>query len=202
MKSEEQIRSKIAEAERYIKERLEDHEWSPDRIMILELLNTSRSSLLWVLSDKDRIEKDELTKKVDWEITCHEASEIFFNLKRKKMISQREVEKRYSKLLKDVETNDYYKIDLTNRVNCYVCECGHVTKTKDIDPGVTPFFHRCERCGIPAKSTFYKDIIPDQPPTEEWYRPTLKEAFKMRKNPEMLDHVLSGGLVIRKIIQN
>lgn len=77
MKSEEQIRSKIAEAERYIKERLEDHEWSPDRIMILESLNTSRSSLLWVLSDKDRIEKDELTKKVDWEITCHEASEIF-----------------------------------------------------------------------------------------------------------------------------
>ena len=115
------------------------------------------------------------------------------------MISQREVERRYNKLLKDVETDDYYKIDLTNRVNCYVCDCGHITKTKDIDAGTTPFFHRCERCGTLAKSTFYKDIIPDKQPTEEWYRPTLKEAYKMRKEPEMLNHVLNGGLALRKI---
>lgn len=77
MKSEEQIRSKIAEAEQYINDILEDREWPSNKTEVLELLNTSRSALLWVLSDQDRIEKDELTKKVDWEITCHEASEIF-----------------------------------------------------------------------------------------------------------------------------
>ena len=77
MKSEEQIRSKIAEAEKYLNERLEDHEWFPNRITLLESLSTARSSLLWVLSDQDRIEKDELTKKVDWEITCHEAAGMF-----------------------------------------------------------------------------------------------------------------------------
>ena len=49
------------------------------------------------------------------------------------MISQRELERKFNKLLKEVETNDFYtEIDLTNRVNCYVCENGHLTKTKDI----------------------------------------------------------------------
>ena len=77
MKSEEQIRSKIAEAEKYLNERLEDHEWFPNKITLLESLSTARSSLLWVLSDQDRIEKDELTKKVDWEVTCQDAGDMF-----------------------------------------------------------------------------------------------------------------------------
>ena len=77
MKSEEQIRSKIAEIEQYINEHLEDREWFSGKSEVLELLNTSRSALLWVISDQDRIKKDELTKKVDWEITCQDAAEIF-----------------------------------------------------------------------------------------------------------------------------
>ena len=115
------------------------------------------------------------------------------------MQSQREIERKYNKLLKDVETNDFYKIDLTNRVNCYACDCSHITKTKDIDAGVTPFMHICEKCGQTAKSTFYRDIAPKQQPTEEWYRPTLKKVMKMRKNEALLDHVLQGGLIVRKI---
>lgn len=110
-----------------------------------------------------------------------------------------EIKRQYERLLKDVETNDFYKIDLTNRVNCYVCpNCGHVTKTKDVDSGVTPFMFKCERCGELATSTFYKDIIPNQKPTWEWYRPSL-DALLYDKNDYDLDHILQGGLKSRKL---
>jgi len=118
------------------------------------------------------------------------------------MISQRKVERQYNKLITDVKTNDYYTdIDLTNRVNCYVCECGHITKTKDVDQGVTPFMFTCEACGGTARSTMYKDIAPMKKPTFEWYRPKLKQVQKMRKKEEgLLDHVLRGGLDYRKCV--
>ena len=116
------------------------------------------------------------------------------------MQSIREIERKYNKLLKDVETNDFYRRkDLSNRVNCYVCSCGHVTKTKDIDAGVTPFMHKCEKCGQMARSTFGKDVVPHQQPTEEWYRPTLKQVLKMRKNEGLLNHILQGGLDVRRV---
>lgn len=117
------------------------------------------------------------------------------------MESIRQVTKRYNKLLVDVATKDFYKVDLTNRVNCYVCSnCGHVTKTKDIAPGVTPMIITCEKCQrITARSTFYKDIVLDQEPTIEWYRPDLKETLKTRRYPNLLEHILSGGLCHREI---
>jgi hypothetical protein len=116
------------------------------------------------------------------------------------MISQRQIERDYNKLLKDVATNDFYKTDLTNRVNCYKCQkCGHVTKTIDIDSGVTPFIFGCEKCGGEAHSTFFKDIAPNQKPSFEWYRPTLKETIKMRKDEDELEHILKGGLAYRKL---
>lgn len=115
------------------------------------------------------------------------------------MKSQREIARKYNKLLKSVETDDFYKIDLANRVNCYVCSCGHITKTKDIDAGVTPFMHKCEKCGQMAQSTSYKDIVPEQQPTEEWYRPSLKKVLKMRKNEGMLHHIFQGGLCVRRV---
>jgi len=115
-------------------------------------------------------------------------------------MNKAQITKRYAKLMNDVETKDYYKVDLTNRVNCYVCDhCGHVTKTKDIAAGVTPMFHKCEACGKTARSSFYKDLRPLNPPTEEWYRPDLKEVLKMQ-NDALIEHVLSGGLCTRKVI--
>ncbi len=117
------------------------------------------------------------------------------------MKSQRQIEREYNKLLQDVATHDYYKIDLTNRVNCYTCQnCGYITKTKDIDPGVIPFMFSCEKCNGTAYSSFFKDIAPNQNPTFEWYRPTLKQVLKMRNKESMLDHILNGGLDYRKII--
>ena len=97
------------------------------------------------------------------------------------MNSQREIECNYNKLMNDVKTSDYYKIDLSNRVNCYTCQsCGHITKTKDVDAGVIPFMFLCEKCNSTAYSSFFKDIAPDQQPTIEWYRPDLKQVMKMR----------------------
>jgi len=116
------------------------------------------------------------------------------------MESQREIERKYNQLLSEIATNNFYRIDMTNRVNCYVCECGHITKTKDVDPGVTPYMHTCEKCGKMARSSFYQDIVPDKEATQEWYRPTLKQTLKLRKNPDMLHHILQGGLDVRKII--
>ena len=119
------------------------------------------------------------------------------------MESQRSIERKYKKLLNDVATKDYYKTDLTNRVNCYRCkECGHITKTKDVDAGVTPFMHNCEECQEMAYSSMYQDIAPDKEPTKEWYRPSLAETLKYRKKPygeAMLDHILKGGLEVRTI---
>jgi hypothetical protein len=101
----------------------------------------------------------------------------------------------YKKLMVKVKNDDYFKIDVTNRVNCYVCQCGHVTKTRDVDPGCTPFMHTCEKCGSMAISTFYNDIAPKQKPTQEWYRPSLEQFLKL--SPSMQSHVLSGGLDLR-----
>jgi hypothetical protein len=115
------------------------------------------------------------------------------------MKSQREIERRYNSLLKEIETSDFYKVNLENRVNCYVCKCGHITKTKDVDSGVTPFIHECEKCGENARSTFYQDIVPNKEHTGEWFRPSLKQVLKMRKNESMLEHILQGGLYFRKI---
>ncbi|WP_321321498.1 hypothetical protein [Labilibaculum sp.] len=116
------------------------------------------------------------------------------------MTSQREVERLYEKLMHDVATKEFYTdIDLANKVNCYVCEeCQHITKTKDVDPGVTPFMFTCEVCKATATSTFYTDIAQDCKPTIEWYRPSLKETLKLRKDQGTLDHVLRGGLIDRK----
>lgn len=114
-------------------------------------------------------------------------------------MKEKEIKRRYAKLVFDVATNDFYKIDLKNRVNCYVCKCGHVTKTIDIHAGVTPFVDTCEKCNGLANSTFYNDIKPDQKPTREWYRPELKELLHEDYNHDGLDHVLRGGLEVRDI---
>jgi hypothetical protein len=119
------------------------------------------------------------------------------------LMSQRELTRKYNALIKDVETKEFYKIDLTNRVNCYRCQsCGCITKTKDIHAGVTPFIFNCQFCGKEAYSSFYNDIAPLIKPSFEWYRPTLEETMKMRSKINTLDHILQGGLLSRKITKS
>lgn len=108
----------------------------------------------------------------------------------------REVERLYSKIKTEPAKDD--------RINCYTClqpKCLHITKTIDIHEGRTPFMHTCEKCGHTAQSTFYKDVDPEKEPTQEWYRPTLKQCQKMRNKPQMLDHIFKGGLDVRPIIK-
>lgn len=113
------------------------------------------------------------------------------------MGNKREITRRYNKLIEEVKTHPYYtSINLENKVNCYVCSCGHVTKTRVVDAGVTPMFFICEKCKSRASSSFFKDIAPNQSPTIEWYRPTLKQVLKM-KHDAMVERVLSGGLDFR-----
>lgn len=106
--------------------------------------------------------------------------------------------KKYKALIKDVKENDFYDIDLTNRVNIYTCPDGHITKTKDVDAGVTPFVHICGECGKIAESSMYRDVAPLIEVSEEWYRPSLEETLKIKDDDE-LSHVLQGGLLNRKI---
>lgn len=102
--------------------------------------------------------------------------------------------------MQDVQTDDYYKLDPAQKINNYICpSCQHITKTQSVDVGVIPMMFDCERCGIPAQSTFFRDWRPTQSPTIEWYRPTLQECLKMRSKPWGLEHVLKGGLCYRKI---
>lgn len=115
------------------------------------------------------------------------------------MIVEQIVEQ-YHKLLEEVATHDFYKVDLTNRLNVYVCDsCRHATVTKDVDAGVTPFMHNCEKCGGTAISRMYR-VDPNLKHTQEWYRPTLEELLKM--SPGMIDHILQGGLAFRNLIIN
>lgn len=118
-------------------------------------------------------------------------------------MNKEEIEKKYNELLHDVKNDDFYDIDLTNRVNCYQCSsfhCRHITKTKDVDAGVTPFMFSCEKCGETARSTMYQDVAPLQSPTIEWYRPSLSETIGFSKErPGLVEHILKGGLNDRKI---
>lgn len=118
---------------------------------------------------------------------------------REQMISEREVIRKYKRML-ELDSNQGDADP--NKVNCYRCtddHCGHITKTIDRDRGTTPFMFKCEKCGHWAKSSFYSDIAPHVKPTIEWYRPSLDETLKMRRKPAQLEHILMGGLEYRRI---
>lgn len=106
---------------------------------------------------------------------------------REPQISEREIERKYSKL--DIKAAD------PNRINCYTCSrCKYTMKTIDVHYGVTPMFLRCDCCGGRSQSTWYSDVIPDKKPEYEWRVPTLSELKKYKRNPAMLDHIFNGGL--------
>ena len=112
-----------------------------------------------------------------------------------KQVSQREVSRRYYNL---GQMLDGKKV---NGINCYKCVDGHIFKSHELSPGVTPINIDCpeEDCDKLASSTFYNDIAPSLPVIIEFYRPTLKHCMKLRKNPELLDHIFNGGLLMRRI---
>lgn len=100
------------------------------------------------------------------------------------------------------------------KVNLYVCEgdpappslpglptrpakpdCGRFTVTVDREPGVTPFMIRCPFCKATATSSFYR-VPQNWPADHEWYRP---DEFGPEDSDWTKEHVLKGGLMLRKI---
>lgn len=88
---------------------------------------------------------------------------------------------------------------IEGRINCYKCPDNHITRTKEIHLGITPFTHDCDICGKIAVSSLHVDISPNTDIAGEWYRPQLKQLIKLRRFGNIVDHVLSGGLLYRKI---
>ena len=114
---------------------------------------------------------------------------------------KKDVIRRYKQMLKTVSKENYYK----DRTNCYVCEkCGAVTKTIDIDNGVTPMGIECPYCHENAMSSFYQDIAPNIEITHEWYRPTLDETLQLASENKIftVTHILNGGLIRRPCSKN
>ena len=98
--------------------------------------------------------------------------------------------------------------DNASRINVYQCEHNpsHTIVTVDREPGVTPFTIQCPHCealgtlgaGLyrhPAMRSAMYRVHPRLKPTHEWYRPDSLDGFK----PGMVDHLLRGGLTLRKI---
>lgn len=73
--------------------------------------------------------------------------------------------------------------------------CGQAMWTIDREPGVTPFLAKCHHCGGFAQSKAYR-VPQDTPADFEWYRP---DALAPDMSPSTRDHILRGGLILRKI---
>jgi hypothetical protein len=85
-----------------------------------------------------------------------------------------------------------------NRLNMYTCDNDHNTITIDLNEGVTPFMIDCMTldCGLIARSHFY-NVSPELIPAYEWYYPTNLKGL----HPAEVEHVVKGGLLLRKIDQ-
>ena len=117
----------------------------------------------------------------------------------KPVMSVRKVTKLYNAIVETLKDEE------VRGVNYYICSNPnpHITITKDSVAGTTSFIISCPICKCGAKGNFYKkpdNILSKELPTHEWYRPTLKETLKLRsKNPQLLEHILMGGLELREI---
>lgn len=77
MKTEAHVREKIKEIEVLIEDELSHVVHPENQLKMVEEYDIARKALLWVLSEKQRIEPDELTKKIKWEVLCFDSTKIF-----------------------------------------------------------------------------------------------------------------------------
>lgn len=111
------------------------------------------------------------------------------------MKSLRQIEREYNRML--ARHKDPVE---PNKLNVYTCINNHSIKTIDVDNGVTPMLLTCAICQGDAKSSFFNDTRPDLEVSHEFYRPDLHFTMKkLRKSTSMLEHVLAGGLLLRKV---
>ncbi len=83
--------------------------------------------------------------------------------------------------------------------NCYKCsKCNHVDKYCYADSGTTPMIVECTHCkNRSSVSAMMRDLLPLKKPDQEWFRPSLKETLKLAGHPDILYHILKGGLLRR-----
>lgn len=87
------------------------------------------------------------------------------------------------------------------RINEYRCKRGHVTATRDLHEGTTPFMIGCKTdgCSEAAYSSFYR-VSGRLLPSHEFFRPTPAQTAAMdAQYGGYADHVAKGGLCLRKI---
>jgi hypothetical protein len=109
----------------------------------------------------------------------------------------------------------------SGKINEYTCDEGHVTRTGNLDVGVTPFIIGCKHiggCDKMAQSCFYR-CDQSKRPDWVWYRPDeeqfnaeyQKACEKLKKmlpddhgdyeqglRADMWRHLANGGLSLRK----
>jgi hypothetical protein len=97
--------------------------------------------------------------------------------------------------------------DFVGRHNIYFCPtCRQQHVTIDRDAGVTPMAIACAEFGTScygqAQSAAYPIGADELSPTHEWVTPTVEERNDLRRRSEhaMLDHVMRGGLMLRRIV--
>lgn len=118
-------------------------------------------------------------------------------------MSKNELEKQYSKLLKEIETMRMY--DGRNKgVDVYVCDkCGKTIYTRYKDKGVTPFTiacrdNECKGTMMHDRTISEMDAMLNKLTVHNWVRPTLQWLDKQRQKGKagLVEHVLNGGLVL------
>lgn len=111
-------------------------------------------------------------------------------------LSQREVTRRYKKMVASVEETGREP----KGPNVWVCECGNIMRCRHLDYGTTPMTLSCWVCQKGSLVSKWQDTMPDLPFSHEWYRPSLRQTLKLRtKRPQLVEHILLGGLEIRKV---
>ena len=113
---------------------------------------------------------------------------------REPSVSLREMARRYAAVCR------YYANQPKGQIDCYTCQpCKAVMKSVQVDPGVTPMLIRCILCGELAHASCGVDIAPGVDPVIEFFRPKLSDLNKYRRNRDVIDHYLNGGLEPRII---
>ncbi len=95
-------------------------------------------------------------------------------------------------------------------INGWTCDkCGKVTYVIHVADGVTPIFLACrasgdlDHCSGMGTSLMYPSAAP--PPHVlaevgwEWYMPDPVEKTQLLREPDLLDHVEKGGLLLREL---
>jgi hypothetical protein len=95
-------------------------------------------------------------------------------------------------------------------INGWTCDkCGGMTYVIHVDDGVTPFYLACrasgdlDHCDGMGRSLFYPSAAP--PPHVlaavrwEWHTPGPEEKTRLLLEPEVLEHVEKGGLLLREL---